>query len=344
MGASGIGTHLKSILTRLKEDGRFNLILLCQENQREPLKAFSSRLITMKSAIYTFKEQLEYVKKIPRCELFWAPHFNVPLLPIRAKKRLTTINDLYHLAHFDSLSFAQKVYARLMYNAAFVLSDCVVTISEFSKRELFRLANWMPKKVCVAPCPLDFLPPLNPSSKGNFLLAVGNLKPHKNLHRLVKAYTALQPEEPLYIVGKKEGFITRDEPLFQEVENNPFLKQKIFFLGEVSDDKLKELYTRARLFIFPSTYEGYGYPPLEAMACGCPVVASRVASIPEVCGDAVEYVDPFCIDSIAGGIKRLLADPLRCQELVQKGHTLVARIKRVNNQMADIIDACCNYP
>ena len=340
IAASGIGTFLKSALTALAEEANCELILLCKENEIERLKKFSSRLVVMQSAIYTCKEQIEYFTKIPRCDLFWAPHFNIPLLPVRAQKRLTTICDVYHLVNFQALSLSQKIYAKLLYNAAFFLSDTIMTISEFSKNEILKYATWRPKKIEIVSPSLDFNS-LEGVATRDFILCVGNLKPHKNLVRLVKAYAQLQPKEPLYIVGRKEGLVTLDNQLFQEVEKNPFLQHNVHFMGYVSEEKLKELYKRAVLLIFPSLYEGFGYPPLEAMACGCPVVASQVSAIPEVCGAAVEYIDPYSIHSIAEGMQRLLNDQERREELIQKGREHVEKKSRQTNRIVEVIHACC---
>lgn len=202
---SGIGTFLKSTLVALCRQTACQVSLLCNQKEQHLLKPYSPHLIFMKSGIYTFHEQLEYRKKIPRCDLFWAPHFNVPLLPIKAKKRLTTICDVYHLARFSSLTWIQKVYAKLLYNAAFYQSNTIATISEFSRREILKFATVKPKNLVVVAPPIDFAPLQTLEKKEEFLLCVGNLKPHKNLVRLIKAYAKLRPKEKLLIVGKKRG-------------------------------------------------------------------------------------------------------------------------------------------
>ena len=343
--ATGIGTFLKAALISLVEAGRYQLSLICQKKDKEQLGALCCRLIEMNTPIYTLREQLHYRSIIPPCDLFWSPHFNVPLFPIRAKKRLVTVCDVYHLAHFSSLSLAQKVYAKLMYNAAFRLSDYVTTISEFSKKEILRYATFKPKRIQVVYPGLDHcIAQARAETQENYILYVGNLKPHKNLVRLVQAYELLCPIEPLIIVGNKEGLHTFDKKLFKLVEKSPFLKQNVHFTGHVSDQRLKKLYAEAKMFVFPSTYEGFGYPPLEAMAHGCPVVAARVASIPEVYQDAVEYVDPFSIESIAKGMSLVLRDPLRQEELSRKGRELFEKKKSQHNLIEGIIDACCSHP
>lgn len=342
--ASGIGTFLKAALISLVEAGLYQLSLICLKKDKKQLESLACRLIEMNTPIYTLREQLRYRTIIPPCDLFWSPHFNVPLFPIRAKKRLVTVHDVYHLAHYSSLSIWQKAYAQVMYNAAFHLSDQVTTVSNFSKKEILRYATFKPKDIRVTPPGLShFTIQARSRALKNGILYVGNLKPHKNLVRLVQAYELLSPNEPLMIVGNKEGLITFDKKLFKIVEKSPFLKQNVHFTGHVSDQRLKEMYGAAKLFVFPSTYEGYGYPPLEAMACGCPVVAARAASIPEVCQDAVEYVDPFSIESIAAGMERVLNDPLRQEELSRKGRELFETRKLQNNLMEEVIRACCSH-
>lgn len=321
--ATGIGKFLRSLVETLEKAPHIHLTVLNFETK-----------------IHTLKEQFDLVKKIPPCDLFWTTHFNVPLLPIRARKRVTTIHDVYHLAHFSTLPLARKCYAKLFYNASFKLSDCVTTSSEFSKSEILKYATFRPKNLIKLLPPFDFTPAPE-RERGEFLLSIGNLKPHKNLLRLVRAYKKLQPKQRLYIVGKKEGLTTSDSELFREVEKDSFLKKNVYFTGYLSDEKVKELYAGAKLFLFPSYYEGFGYPPLEAMASGCPVVASHAASIPEMCGDAVEYVDPFSVDDIARGIERVLYDQKRSEELIEKGRVHVEAFAARKNGILDVIDACC---
>jgi glycosyltransferase involved in cell wall biosynthesis len=337
---AGIGTFLKGALRRLNRDPSLLLTFLCYKKDSAFLSPLSSRLIPMQSQHYTLKEQAELAYKIPSCDLFWAPHFNIPLLPIRAKKRLTTVCDAYHLANAMVLTRPQRAYAQVFYNAACLVSDTLMTISEFSKNELLKHTFFSPKKIEIVTPPFDFCPA--PPSKRRLLLAVGNLKPHKNLWRLVMAYDRLRPDLPLYLVGKKDGLHTVDKDLLAVLRKNPFLNKSVHITGYISEQKLKDLYARTAVFIFPSLYEGYGYPPLEAMASGCPVVASHAASIPEVCEDAAEYVDPLSIDSIADGIQHVLYNKTRRKELIEKGKLLVERKRKKANRILDVIYACCN--
>jgi alpha-1,3-rhamnosyl/mannosyltransferase len=150
-----------------------------------------------------------------------------------------------------------------------------------------------------------------------FVLAVGTLEPRKNLPRLVQAYQsldhALQIEHPLVVVGAV-GWGTG-----QTLAALRALGDRAVTLGYVSDGALAELYRRCSVFCYPSLGEGFGLPVLEAMAAGAPVVTSSVSSLPEVGGDAVEYVDPTSVSSIAAGLRGVLCDDSRLRALREAG-------------------------
>lgn len=297
----GIGTHLKAILPRLEN---FSLTLLT--NKYLDID-FPASQVVIKSPIYSIKEQIELPIKIPPCDLFWSPHYNIPLSPIRAKKRLVTIHDVYHLAHFSSLSLREKIYSRLMVNAALHHSDVIMTDSYFSEAEIRKYCKNFKKKLSVVPsCYLtypdkqyfDELPQ-------EYILYVGAIRNHKNIARLLQAYELLKNPPTLVFAGKKY--------------NNISLPSYVCDLGYVPDEALPQLYKNAILFVFPSLYEGFGIPPLEAMYYGCPSVVSNAASLPEVCGNAVHYVDPLSIISIKQGIEFLLNNPNKRDELIKIG-------------------------
>ncbi|MFK5953154.1 MAG: glycosyltransferase family 1 protein, partial [Desulfobacterium sp.] len=156
-----------------------------------------------------------------------------------------------------------------------------------------------------------------PHAKPYFLF-VGNVKPHKNLTRLLEAFELLPSNisQELIIVGKKEGFITHDSMVEKKAVS---MKQRVHFTGYVDNELLHQYFVHADALIFPSLYEGFGLPPLEAMACGCPVLVSNAASLPEVCGDAAIYFDPYSIKDMADKIKHLLSDKALQDKMRIKG-------------------------
>ena len=154
---------------------------------------------------------------------------------------------------------------------------------------------------------------------GPFVLYAGNIKPHKNLERLIEAFHLIRrgPLEhvKLLIIGDEISKL----PALRRAVHRHKLHKHVRFLGFVPDETLAILYRLAAVFVFPSLYEGFGLPPLEAMASGTPVVTSNLSSMPEVAGDAAVLVDPYDVDAIKDGIKRVLTDPELREDLVRKG-------------------------
>ncbi len=311
--ASGIGTYLQNLLPALGES--FELTLLGDPDE---LAEVDSRVIPTTIPIYSVAGLLRFSALVPCCDLFWSPHYNVPWLPVRAQARLVTIHDVFHLAHLRTLSLPQRGYATLAFRAAARFSEHIITVSEFSKTEIRRYLKVPDDRVSVIPNGVDHtlfnqqiseeqqravrkkygLPP-------RWLLYVGNVKPHKNLITLVKAFSMLPEalsDRHLVVVGQREGFITGDTELGRTLQNDPPLARRVHFTGFVEQADLPELYRLAELFVFPSKYEGFGLPPLEALACGCPVVVSDRASLPEICGTAANYADPDSPDDLAAKI------------------------------------------
>ena len=315
--ASGIGTYLQNLLPALGES--FELTLLGDPDE---LAEVGGRVIPTTIPIYSVAELLRFSRLVPRCDLFWSPHYNVPWRPVRAKARLVTIHDVFHLAHLSTLSLPQRGYATLAFRAAARFSEHIITVSEFSKTEIQRYLKVPDDRVSVIPNGVDhalFHPQTDEDQQRRvrkkyglpprWLLYVGNVKPHKNLITLIKAF-AMLPESlsdrHLVIVGQREGFITGDTELGRTLQNDPPLARRVHFTGFVEQADLPELYRLAELFVFPSKYEGFGLPPLEALACGCPVVVSDRASLPEICGAAADYVNPDSISELADKITAAL--------------------------------------
>jgi len=346
INAAGIGTFLKAVVDEVASRRHLNLILLYWAKDRETVASYrAQRLIQVKSPIYSLKEQLEIPLKIPPCSLFYSPHINIPLLPIRAQKRLTTIHDTYHLAHAKQIPFFERLYASLFYNAIQLYSDRITTVSQFSYDSIHRYCRFVSKSISIISSgvhtrfsPTDSCVLETHGIAKPYLLTVGSLKPHKNIKRLIQAYAKLNLQEPLILVGSNK-MRTIDTELF-EVIKKLNLENKIRWLGYVKDGDLPSLYSSASLFIFPSLYEGFGHPPLEAMACGCPVLASRNASIPEVCADAAEYFNPIDSQELADKILFLLQHEAKREELRKKGFARAQHfpLQRSASSLVDLME------
>ena len=311
LDSGGIGTYLKNLLLSFqKTPFRFRLIVHPSALQRHPwLSSFD--LILGSFPIYSISEQLQLPLRIPACDLFWSPHYNVPLLPIRAKKRIVTIHDVYHLAYYASLKPLEKIYAKTVINRAVKSSDHVITVSQFSKSELLKYTGISDSKISVIYQGIqqhDFSISVNVPEK--FVLFVGNVKPHKNLKKLAQAMKKIEGYS-LVVAGKTEGFLNGED--CSQFSSN------IIFLGKVSDAELAFLYQKASIVALPSFYEGCGLAPLEAMQWGTPVIVSQAASLPEMCGDAACYVNPQDAEDILRGILKVLASDEYKNQLIAKG-------------------------
>lgn len=332
INSSGIGTYIKALLPALSK--QFKITLLTDDVKTLTGNRADSETLIFNAPIYSVKEQLKYLT-LPPADVFFSPHYNTPILPIKAKFRVVTIHDVYHLAYYNQLSFAQKCYAKLVINRAVKLSDKIITVSEFSKSEIIKYTGCTADKITVihngVKQSVILQPPDEVRQKYNlpekYLLYVGNVKPHKNLKVFLDAYLLLAPEVrdqyKVVIAGKKDGFITGDNNLFEFIDQTTTLKNNVVFTGYVEDEDMDSLYAMASLLVFPSLYEGFGLPPLEAMLNNCPVISSDAASLPEVCGDAALLFNPIDSDDLASKITDVLKDDVLKRVLIHKGATHV---------------------
>jgi glycosyltransferase involved in cell wall biosynthesis len=207
----------------------------------------------------------------------------------------------------------------------------VLTISEFSKRDIVRFYGVPPEKVVVTLCAADpIFRPLKDEVRltavrarygtgDHFILCVGDLQPRKNLKRLITAYVRLRQADAtrhkLVLVGNK-AWLYDDTFVMARASG---YAEELVFTGYVPDEDLVALYNAADLFVYPSIFEGFGLPPLEAMACGTPIVASNTSSLPEVVGEAGLMVDPLDAEALAGAMARVLGDGALRAQLAVRG-------------------------
>ncbi len=303
---SGIGTYIEELVPRiiaLWSDARFTI--LGDQDVLARAIAPSSRVSyrTFNAPIYSIREQLAYLRLVPRDAMVWVPHYNIPLL--RRGTLAVTVHDVFHLAAPD-ISPLRRRYAQLFFGAVVRRARLVICDSAFTAGELQRLAG-NPRRMAVVHLGVSprwsALSATRPPLEGPYLLAVGNVKPHKNLKGLVAAFERVTHDIPhrLVIVGRREGLLTLDTEVEQMAER---LGDRVVFTGYVTREVLENYVACCAALIQPSLYEGFGLPPLEAMATGRPVAVSRAASLPEVCGPEADYFDPTDVDSIADALKR----------------------------------------
>ncbi|MEI6899603.1 MAG: glycosyltransferase family 1 protein [Bacteroidota bacterium] len=236
--------------------------------------------------------------------------------PIFYSNRIVTIHDLSFFIHPEWFSKLYQLYYRFVTPMTARRSKSVVTVSEFSKEEIIRLIGLPEGKITVinnaVSSSVQKGPSVNTTSQDPYIFSVGSLDPRKNIARLVRAYemAGIGNEIKLILAG-------RSDPIF-----NMELSQEIvaYSKGYLPDDEISSFYENATLFVYPSLYEGFGIPPLEAMSMGCPVVLSDIPVFREIFGDAAYYVNPLDSGSIRDGISLVLSDePLR-RELMGRGY------------------------
>ncbi|MBF0491211.1 MAG: glycosyltransferase family 4 protein [Deltaproteobacteria bacterium] len=321
INSSGIGTYLQNLIPLVISN--YPKIIFYLLGNKEKLEKYQKlknvNVVNFKSPIYSIIEQFEFFKKTPeKASLFWSPHYNIPLF--FKGKLMVTVHDVFHLAMPQFVSgLDKKLYAKFMLNAVSKKADTIIFNSNFTSNEWSRLMKKNRGKTCITYLGIS-KPFLSVYKKNNphnnpFLLYVGNVKPHKNLACLIKAFTLIMDSIPhdLVIVGKKDGFITNDKNIIQETR---LLGDRIFFTGQIDDNLLKQYYAHASIMVHPSLYEGFGFTPLEAMATSCPVIVSKVASLPEICSDAALYFNPYNFKELADLIINLLNDK-KLQEVMR---------------------------
>lgn len=257
--------------------------------------------------------------------------------PILKKRQVVVVHDASVYAFPDGYKKAFVIYYKfLFWLLRFKKSIRIVTDSEFSKKELTSRAGIPSERVSVVYCGADHwndvVPNVSILEKHNllrrrYLLAVASANPNKNINRLLHAYQQLaRCEIALVLVGGT------NRRVFSSDGHSG--NDGVILTGYVSDEELAALYGNAIGFVFPSLYEGFGLPPLEAMIFDCPVISSREASLPEVCGEAALYCDAYDFNDIASAMRRLIDDESLRAELVSAGKLQVEKFKWQNTAKA----------
>ncbi|PZA06814.1 MULTISPECIES: glycosyltransferase family 1 protein [unclassified Meiothermus] len=261
-----------------------------------------------------------------RGRLLWSPSNTGPLL---VRQQVVTVHDVVPLDHPEWLNPRFAGWYRFLLPKLLPRVRRIITVSEFSKTRILEHIRLEPWRVVVIPNGVD--PRFHPRTQeehdqikerlglpsSHFVLSLGSLEPRKNLGRLLKAWALVStrlPEEVWLVVAGAKG----KAQIFQEVSLEK-LPPRVHFVGHVPDEYLPVLYSAASGFVYPSVYEGFGIPPLEAMASGTPTLTGNRTALPEVVGDAALTVDPFDVEAIADGLWRLVTDAELRQRLRQRG-------------------------
>jgi glycosyltransferase involved in cell wall biosynthesis len=321
---SGIGRYTREIVAGLATLGGFDAIrLIGAHKELDPfvasLKSNSKlEIVALKGGRYSPIAQAGWMAltssgDIADVTLF--PHWDVPLMEL-PKRSVVTVHDLIHLRVPGAASRARRALARAMIGRAVQGAHRLITDSAFTRGDLVAEFPDSTGRIDVIALGVSdlFSTPSQPLAAASsdirqpYIFCVANRKPHKNLNAAVEVLAQLVPiHKSLRMVVAGERFAEWNDTMARAEELN--VADRIVDLDAVSDETLHALYANAAVYLHPSRYEGFGFPILEAMAGGTPVVASNVTSIPEVAGSAATLVDPDDIAAMAGAVARFLDSP-----------------------------------
>lgn len=320
---SGIGSYITNLLEQFSTiDSQNEFVLFGMVNSFTHKKNFHN--IPMDIPIYNLKEQfvINQVATRSKLDLLHIPHYNIPIA--YKGNIITTVHDIIHLKFPEFLpNKLAYYYAKYLLKSALKKSKKIITVSENTKRDLIDFFQVDAEKIETVyngvsdrftrihdQVLIDSFKQKRGITKP-YILCVGNVRPHKNINRLVQAYKELYKINQRYllvIVGEK-----RQSMSFLEDHEG------LIFTGYIDDNDLITAYNGADLFIYPSLYEGFGIPPLEAMKCGVPVACSNSSSLPEVVGQASILFDPYDIGTMVKAmLNGLIQKDLRAK-LIEEG-------------------------
>ena len=330
---AGVGCYTRNLINRLEDLSRENPFLILKMNERKRKIKKRKVFLRFSNAIrHILWEQiyLPFLLSIKGASVFHSPAFICPIIKICPT--VVTIHDMAYFLYPDKFVHTYRLYLKFWVSLSGKIADKIITDSKCSKEDIVRLLKIPESKIEVVYLgkdsnfrvipEIDILENYKKSNNlpKNYILYVGTIEPRKNIPSLLKAYRIFKNACPsleysLIIAGEKGWMYSKIFDMVEELN----LKDNVRFLGYVSDRDLPLLYNSAQLFVYPSLYEGFGLPPLEAMACGVPVITSNTSSLPEIVGDAGVMVDPLDETALASAISRVLNDSALRDNMIKNG-------------------------
>ncbi len=281
--------------------------------------------------------------------------FNYIVPPFVRGKTIVTVHDLTYITHPETMDRRTRIILKLTAKRSMKRADKIIAVSQFTKSEIIKYLGIAPEKIEVIYNAVDltlyrddFLPADIERVKekygieGDYFFYLGTLEPRKNLERLINAYAVLLAKHtklPLMVIAGKKGWLY--EKIFEDVRRLN-IEDKIIFTDYVPTEDAPILMNGAKAFLFPSLYEGYGMPVIEAMACGTPVLTSDCSSLPEVAEGCAVMIDPLSVESLTNGLERLYLNEALCSDLSTRGRkiaeksiwkTQAAKLYEIYNQL-----------
>ncbi len=328
---AGIGNYTYELARRMVSDAEIvyqgNVFNILGRRKKEELTGIDMAVEENRFMSYGVYRRIWNVVPI-RYSWMFPPadvtHFFNYIVPPRITGTvITTIHDMTYQRYPETVSATnlRRIRNGIMYSVE--RSQLIVTSSQFSKREIEELLDVPPERIIVVPAAASGVQATTAAVENRicdpYILYLGAIEPRKNIVRLLRAFELLKRETNIphkLVLAGGRGW--NCENIYKTAESI-CCRQDIVFRGYVSNAEKRALYVNATAFVFPSLYEGFGIPPLEAMSFGTPVVCSRAASLPEVAGDAACYVDPTSVESIAEGLWRVISKPDYAAELCNHG-------------------------
>jgi glycosyltransferase involved in cell wall biosynthesis len=346
----GIARYVYELLSCLREIGsahEFSILV----NRDSPLESMAlpsnMRLVHARTRWISLGEQFELpgILRRIKSDLFHSPSFVAPFYS--PCKTVMTIHDLNHLVLPQFYTPFHQAYYSFFVKRCIRHSEAILTVSEFSRSEIIRNLMVPPEKVAVTyngvspnyrritdPETLQYVRDIYELPE-RFVFCLTNNKPHKNVHQLVRAYSYSGLSIPLVLACPFD-------PGILSVAEQYGKKHLIYFSKFIDEVHLPAVYSLTDLFVYPSTYEGFGLPPLEAMACGAPVVVARSSSLPEVVGDLAIFANPFDYQDLARALVTGLADEPARRRMQEHGvaHARQFSWQEMTRQTLEIYEAC----
>lgn len=291
---TGVQRFAIELCKRLKKDSNYDVEFVTPKNivQKSLAKEIDSKTVGFLTGHLWEQIELPFYLKTKKNPLLINLGSTAPMF---YKNQIVTHHDITYIRFPESFSKKFRTLYRIIVPNILKNSKKIITVSEFSKNEIAEYYNIPKNKFQIIYNGVEknhFVPEFSKKNNPKYILAVSSRNYHKNFQGLVKSFKSIKDklkDVDLYIVGSSD--IKSFNTIELDIEDLK-KEERIHFLGRLSDEELIKTYQNAYVFVFPSFYEGFGIPPIEAQACGCPVIASNTASMPEVLQDSVVYFDP----------------------------------------------------
>lgn len=341
-GVSEYTANLLSAIFSLDKENEYKLFYNSWHNLDERLKSWRrpnaeiiSSHIPNKIFNYFFQKIFSYPKinqSLGGVDIFWSPHFNFTSLNKKTKK-IITVHDLSFLRYPEFFSLRKNIWHKALgVKKILQTADKIIAVSENTKNDIIELIGVDSNKIQVIYSGNNAVKKEISKTEvneffskykltGRLILYLGTIEPRKNISGLIAAYNSLRLNnkslsDVKLVMAGADGW--KNKKIYAEWQSSPY-RHDIIFLGYISQKEKEFLYSRSSIFVYPSFYEGFGFPPLEAMTYGLPVICSNISSLPEVVGDAALMINPFKSEEITSAIEMVLNDDGLRHILINKG-------------------------